>query len=67
MLDHVLRGGHLRHAIGADEADRLDARQSRRGQAVDELGPNGGLQNLRLVLKPVAGADVAEDERQLLV
>ncbi len=58
--DDLLRTGHLRHALVADEADRLDPRQAGGREASNELGPDVGSERLRLVLKPVAGADVAE-------
>ena len=62
--DHLLGAGHLRHAVVAHEADRLDARHARGGEAVDELRPRRRLQRLGLVLEAVARADVAERESQ---
>ena len=56
----LLRARHLGHALGIDEADRLDPRQARRRQPPDELRPRLGRERLRLVLEPVAGPDVAE-------
>ena len=35
----LLGAGHLRHAVAADEAHRLDARAARPPEPVDELGP----------------------------
>ena len=58
--DDLLRAGHLRHALRSDEADRLDPRQPGRREPADELRPNLGRERLRLVLEPVARADVAE-------
>ena len=58
--DDLLRAGHLRHALGADEADRLDPRQPGRRQPPHELGANVRRERLRLVLEPVPRADVAE-------
>ena len=62
--DHLLRAGHLRHAVVPDEADRLDPRQPRGGKPVDEVGANRGLERLGLVLKAVTRPDVAEREHQ---
>src|SRR5439155_1407894 len=52
--------GHLRHMVVPDEADALDARETRGGEAVDKLGADRGGKRLRLVLEPVPGPDVAE-------
>ena len=59
-LDHLLRAGHLRHAGGVDEADRLDARHARGREPVHELGPGRGRERLRIVLQPVAWSDVTD-------
>ena len=59
-VDDLLRTGHLRHALVADEAGRLDPRQPGRREAPNELRANLGSERLRLVLKPVSGADIAE-------
>ena len=40
--DHLLRSGHLRHVLRADEAGRLDARQAGGREPVDELGAFSG-------------------------
>ena len=56
---------HLRHARRVDEADGLDARQSGIGEAVDELGPHMRLQDLLIILEPVAGGDVTDDDAAL--
>jgi len=56
--DDLLRARHLRHAVVAHEADRLDAWQSRGGEPVDELRARRRLQRLGLVLEAVARADV---------
>ena len=61
--DDLLGAGHLRHALGADEADRLDARHAGGGEPVDELGPHGGRERARLVLQPVPRPDVADRDR----
>jgi len=61
-LDHVLRAGHLRHALGADEADGLDSRHAGRCKPVDQLRPRLGREHLRLVLETVARSDVANDD-----
>ena len=58
--DDLLRAVHLRHARRIHEAHRLDPRQPRLGEPVDELGTHRRLERLRLVLQPVAGADVAD-------
>src|SRR4029078_7599579 len=65
-LDDVLGAGHLRHAVRWHEADRLAALETRLGEPVDEVGTDGRLQNLALVLEPVARADVAEDQRPVV-
>ena len=61
-LDHLLRARHLRHAVGADEADGLDAPQPRRREPVDELRPCLRRQHVRLVLEAVPRPDVAEED-----
>ena len=58
--DDLLGPCHLRHVLGADEADGLDARHAGSGQQVDELGAHGRLERDRLVLKPVPRPDVAD-------
>ena len=58
--DDLLRAGHLRHALVADEAGRLDPREAGRREPANELGANLRRERLGLVLEPVAGADVAE-------
>ena len=63
--DDLFRPRHLRHARRIDEADGLDARQSGIGETVDELGANLRLQDLRIVLEPVARGDVADDDAAL--
>ena len=60
--DDLLRARHLRHALVADEADRLDPRQPARRQPPHEVGPDARRERLRLVLEPVAGPDVAEGD-----
>ena len=65
-LDDVLGAGHLRHAVRPHEADGLHAPETRFGEPVDEVGTDGGLQNLALVLEPVARADVAENQRPVV-
>ena len=56
----LLRSGHLRHAVVANEAHRLDARQPSRREPVDQLGPHRGTELIGLVLKAVSRPDVAE-------
>ena len=51
---------HLRHALGVHEADGLDARDARGGQAVAELRPDLRGQRAGLVLQAVARPDVAD-------
>ncbi len=51
---------HLGHEVVADEARRLDARQAGRGEPVGELRARCGGQDVGLVLKAVARADVAQ-------
>src|SRR5262249_18599644 len=46
----------------ADERHRLDARQSCRRQSVDEVRANARWEDVRLVLQPVARADVANGD-----
>ena len=64
-LDDLLGARHLRHAGGVHEADRLDPRQAGGGQAVDQLGPGFRLEDLLVVLEPVARADVADRDRHV--
>ena len=54
--------GHLRNAVVAHERHRLDSRQSRRRKSVDEVRAHGRREHVRLVLQPVARADVAEGD-----
>ena len=61
-VDDLLGARHLRHAVGADEAHRLDAAQPGRREPVDELRPRLGRQHLGLVLEAVARSDVADDD-----
>src|SRR6266542_6185165 len=56
----LFRACHLRHTIVADEGRRLDTRETRGREPVDELGADAGRDNVGLVLQPVARADVAE-------
>jgi len=56
----LLRPRHARHAVVADEADRLDSRQPGRGEPVAQLGAGCGRERFRLVLEPVAGPDVTD-------
>ena len=63
--DDLLRPRHLRHPCGIDEADCLDARQPGVGEAVDEFGANLRLEDLGIVLEPVARGDVADDDAAL--
>ena len=58
--DDLFRPRHLRHAIVADEAHRLDPRHARSGQSVAELGPQRRGQGDGLVLETVARPDVAD-------
>ena len=58
--DDLLGARHLRHRVVAHEAHRLDPRQPRRREPVDELGAHRRRERLRLVLEPVARADVAD-------
>ena len=55
-----LRARHLRDAVVTDEAHRLDPRQARRREPVDELARERGRERLRLVLETVPRPDVAE-------
>ena len=63
--DDLLRPRHLRHPCGIDEADCLDARQPGVSEAVDELGAKLRLEDLGIVLEPVARGDVADDDAAL--
>ena len=63
--NHLLGASHLRHAVVADEADRLDPRQAGLGEPVDQIGANRRRQGVALVLEPVARADVGDDQRHL--
>ncbi len=57
---HDLLGvGHLRHAIAAHEAHRLDPLQPRGAEPVDELGAHRGRERVRLVLESIARPDIA--------
>jgi hypothetical protein len=49
---------HLRHPLWAHEAAGLDAPQAEAGEAVDELGLDGNVDNPLLVLEAVARADL---------
>src|SRR6185369_7456766 len=60
--DHLLRSGHLGHAVGADEAHGLDPPQPRRPEPVDEVRARLGRQHFRLVLETVPRPDVAEED-----
>jgi hypothetical protein len=48
---------HLRHPLRRHERGRLDHRQSRIGQAVDQFDLDRGRHVLRFVLQPVARTD----------
>ena len=61
--DDLLRAGHLRHALGADEADRLDHGEPRGREPVDELGPRLRRQDVPLVLQAVARPDLADRDQ----
>src|SRR5262249_30334422 len=61
-LDHLLGAGHLRHAVVADEADRLDAPQPGGREPADELRPRLRRQHLWLVLEPIPRLHVAEED-----
>src|SRR5260221_150949 len=63
--DDLFRSRHLRHTVVADEADRLDARESRTREAVDQLGAHAGRERLRLVLETVSRPDVAQDHTSI--
>ena len=58
--DDLLRPGHLRYALVADEAHRLDPREAGGAEPVHELRAHGGRERLRLVLEPVPRPDVAD-------
>ena len=60
LTDDLLRAGHGRNAVVADEAHRLDPRQARSAEPVDELGAHGRRERVGLVLEAVARADLAE-------
>jgi hypothetical protein len=64
--DDVLRACHLRNEVVAHERDGLHARNPRAGQAADELRAHRGGEDVRLVLEPVARADVADDHDSIL-
>src|SRR5205085_8468857 len=55
----LLGAGHLGNQLRVDEAGGLDPAQPRRCQPVAELSPGLRLEDCRLVLKAVAGTDVA--------
>ena len=58
--DDLLRARHLRNAVVADEAHRLDAREAGRREPPHEVRANSRRKRFRLVLEPVARADVTE-------
>ena len=60
--DDLLRPGHLRHVLRADEAHGLDARHTRAREAVDQLGPHLGRERDGLVLQAVTRRDVADGD-----
>jgi hypothetical protein len=55
---HVFRIRHLRHALGMNEACRLDPPEPRRREPTDELDLGVGREKLTIVLKPVPWADL---------
>ena len=57
---HLFGARHLRHELGVDEARRLHALQSRGGEPVAQLGANGRIQGLGLVLETITRSDVAD-------
>ena len=59
--DDLLRAGHLRHAVVADEAGGLDPRHRPRRAGSTSSGARRGREHVGLVLEPVARPDVAED------
>src|SRR3954447_24511622 len=56
----LLRTRHLRHALVAHERRRLDPRQARGCEPVDELGADSRCEHVRLVLQPVPRPDVTD-------
>ena len=61
----LLRTGHLRHELRIDEARRLHSLDAGGREAIAELGAHRGLERSRLVLQPVARADVADDHAHI--
>ena len=59
----VLRVGQLGHPLRVHEAGRLDDRQPRGGEPVDELDLGGGRDQALLVLQAVARADLVDRDR----
>ena len=60
--EDLLGARHLRHELGVDEARGLDAREPGGGQTPAQLGAHRRREDLGVVLQPVAGADVAEND-----
>jgi hypothetical protein len=57
---NLLGAGHLRHALGIDEARGLDPLQARVCEPADELCARLGRDDLLLVLEPVARTDLPD-------
>ena len=60
--DDLLRAGHLRYATRVDEARDLDRGQAGLEESPDELCSDLDVEDLRLVLQPVARTDVVHGD-----
>jgi hypothetical protein len=58
----LLRPGHLRNASRVDEARELYGRQTRRSKPADQLDTHVDIEDLGLVLEPVARPDVVDGD-----
>jgi hypothetical protein len=61
--EHLARVGELWDHVGPYEARHLDPAQARARERVDQLHLRGGGQDLGLVLKPVARANLPDADR----
>ena len=61
--DDLLRAGHLRHALARRRSSPPRPGEARRGEPPRELSAHAGREHRRLVLEPVARADVADGRR----
>ena len=59
--NHLLRAGHLRHPSRIDEARHFHGSDAGSHELADELDADIGSEDVRLVLEPVARADVDDE------